>query len=218
MGPTANFHEGKAVAGLLSAEWDAVVTTHKPTRGTGVVLPKQLLGPDRGDPPIRFVLAGFSVSRDWHEQVQRCESCHQIDGACRRGSWWLCSLYLADMAQAQQVKRAQERRPKLLTVDDLFMDLEEVKAAEDLQEVQEGWWQQDESQEWQQPRREGGEDRVDWSQQQTNEFAGSRTGRPDGEWHSSEGRQQEERRSDPPHQRGSNNGRSRRSKRGRRNW
>ena len=129
-----------------------------------------------------------------------------------------CALYMADEAQARQARRAQESRPKLVTVDDLFMDLEAVKAAEDLQqEEQMGWWQQDEPQEWHQPSREGGEVRVDWTQQQTNEFASSRTGHPQqGEWHRPEGRKQEARRSDPPHPRGSNK-RSRQSKKGRRN-
>ena len=69
MGPSSNFHQGKAVAGLLSAEWDAVVTTRRPTKGTGVVLPKQLRGPAKGDPPIRFALAGFAASRDKEERA-----------------------------------------------------------------------------------------------------------------------------------------------------
>ena len=117
--------------------------------------------------------------------------------------------------------------PKTLSVDDLFMDLEAMKASEDQQEEDHqgewggdmGQWQESAAREWQQPRQEGEGDRVDWSQQQTNEFSGSRVNYPQqGEWHARpEGGRQEERRSDLPRPSTSNK-RSRPSKRGRRNW
>jgi hypothetical protein len=138
-----------------------VVTTHKPTRGTGVVLPKQLRGPAKGDPPIRFALAGFAVSRDKEERVQRCVTCHQVGDVCSKGRWWECSLYKGDMAQERQAKRVEERRPKTLTVDDLFMDLATMKASEEAQ-----------SEEW------GGDKGQQQKQQPTQSSSSNKRGRP----------------------------------------
>ena len=224
MGPTANYHQGKAVSGLLSAEWDAVVTTHKPTRGSGVVLPKQLQGPDKGDPPIRFALAGFAVARDKEEQVARCVTCHQVGDCCSRGQWWKCPLYQGDMRKVQQTKRAEERRPKILSVDDLFMDLDTMKTAEEAQpEEWEGdmgqWQESDPRQQQQQQQQEGGGDKAEWGQQQQpNEFARSRPkSRQQEQWAARPEKRREEERQSRPHQSGGSIKRGRPGKERRRN-
>ena len=128
------------------------------------------------------------------------------------------------MRVQQQAKRAEERRPKMLSVDDLLLDLDAVKASEDQQdeEHQEEWggdmgqWQESASQQWHQPGQERGEDWAAWSQQ-SNEFSGSRANYPQqGEWHQAPtGGRQDERRNDRPKQ-GASNKRYRPSKGGRR--
>ena len=65
------------------------------------------------------------------------------------------------MAQERQAKRAEERRPKTLSVDDLFMDLATMKASEEAQ-----------SEEW------GGDKGQQQKQQPSQPSSSNKRGRP----------------------------------------
>ena len=128
------------------------------------------------------------------------------------------------MRKVQQTKRAEERRPKILSVDDLFMDLDTMKTAEEAQpeewEGDTGQWQEsDPRQQQQQQQQEGGGDRAGWGQQQQpNEFARSRPkSRQQEQWAARPEKRREEERQSRPHQSGGSIKRGRPGKERRRN-